>query len=171
MRAARKIARPRLLVLLGFGSATTGAVISSLFTFQTQAQVPGSSSFSGPGSITLTFTNQSLDPAAAALLVLIMAIPVWAGYLHWRFYLATLVAPALVALGVVEWIYQLLFAPLATSIVLSSALWAFLGVALVLLGCALEIAGVVLTRRIRGDAPGDRSPGTRAPRYARSPPR
>lgn len=78
MRDTRKIARPRLLVPLGFGSATLGAVVLSLSTFQTQTQGPSGSSL-GSGSVTFTFTWQPLFPVTAALLVLIMAIPAWSG--------------------------------------------------------------------------------------------
>jgi len=169
MQGARKTLRPRLLVLLGFCFATAGAVVLSFFTFQTQTQVPSASSL-GSGLITLTFTHQPLDPATAAFIVLIMAIPVWSGYIRWKFYLTTLVAPVLVAVGMVAWIYQDLFAPSAGSIVLSTALWVLLGDALVFLGCALEIAGVVLTRLRRGDAVGDRSPGTTPSPSTLSPP-
>ena len=170
MRDARKTNGPRLLVLLGLGSATIGAVVLSLTTFQTQSQIHSSSSLA-PGPITLTFTNLPLDPATAVFLVLIMATPVWSGYLRGKFYLTTLIAPAFVALGMVWLIYQELLAPPAGTIVLSSALWAFLGYALVFLGCALEIAGVVLTRFLRGNALGDRSRGTAPSPSALSPPR
>ena len=170
MRDTRKIARPRLLVPLGFGSATLGAVVLSLSTFQTQTQGPSGSSL-GSGSVTFTFTWQPLFPVTAALLVLIMAIPAWSGYLRWKYHLSSLVAPALVALGMVWAIYWEMLAPSVGTIVLSSALWVFLGYALVFLGCALEIAGVVLTRLRRGDAIGDRSPGTASSPSALSRPR
>ena len=170
MKGAHKTRGPRLLVLLGFGSAAVGAMLLSLATFQTQTQTSSGSTL-GPAPITLTFTHQSLDPGIAALLVVIMAIPVWSGYLRWDFYLTSLGAPVLVALGIGVWIYQNQLASSAGSIVLSSAFGVFLGDALVFLGCALEITGVVLTRFRRRDALGGRSPGTATPRLSLSPPR
>ena len=169
MDAARKTFLPRLLVLLGFGSAVIGSVALCLATFQIQG--PSTSGLSGSGSITLTFTSLPWPPATAALLVLFMAIPVWAWPLLTKFYLTTLVAPAVVAMGMVTWIYQAMLASPAGSLVVSSAVWVFVGIALVFLGCALEILGVILTRRARADAVGTRSPETAHASSVVSPPR
>ena len=169
MHDAHRSRLPRFLVTVGFGSTAVGSAVLSVATFQTQTAQ--ASALSGPGPITLTFTHVPSDPAATiAFIVLIASIPVWSGYLRWRFYLSV-VAPAIVALGMVVWIYQDLFAPYAGSIIVSSATWVFLGLGLVFLGCAFEIAGVLLTRHLEGGTIGTRSPVTSTSRTSASRPR
>jgi hypothetical protein len=158
MAHTRGSPRYRLLVLLGFCVAAAGVVVLSLSPFQTQTQNPSGSSLES-GATTLTFAHMPLGPAASALLILVLLIPALFGYLRWRFYLTTLVAPTLVALAVAAWVVQGLFTPSTGSVVVSTAYGLFLGSALVLLGCALEIAGVLRTRLRRGETVNDGSPG------------
>ncbi len=162
---SRPTPRPPPVVLLGFCFATAGAVLLCVSSFQSQSQLASSSGLSGAGSVTLTLTHSPMDPATAVLFVWLMSIPVWCGYLRWKFYLTTLVAPALVALALAVWIYQfqVQFQP-AGSVVLSTALWVIVGDALVFLGCALEISGVVLTRLRRERTLRHRSSGTTSAR-------
>jgi len=169
MRDARRTLRARLLVLLGFGSATVGAVLLCLVRFQTRGTTV--SGLSGAAPVTLTFTHLPWYPASAALLGLVMAIPVWSGYLRWKFHLTTIIAPVLVAMGMLVWVYQNLLAPSSGSLVVASALWVVLGIALIFIGCGLEILGVVLTRRYRGSPVETRTVGTARPQRVASPPR
>lgn len=149
MRNRPKITMPRLLVLVGFALGSIGSVVLGLSTFQSQT-----TSQSGPlGSgapITLTFTHQGLYPWTVVLVVVLLAFPVVLAFPRWKFYLATLVAPALVALITLQWIYV---NQAVGAVVVSSETWVFLGEALVYLGCALEIFGVVRTRFGAGSTP------------------
>ena len=142
-----------------------------LMTFQTQAAGSNSGGLSGSGPVTLTFTHLPWDPATSALLVLFLSIPLWTGYLRWNFYLMTVVVPVTVVLGTVVWVYLDLLGPNAGSLVLSSAFGVVVGVSLVFLGCALEILGILRTRRLRSRPVRIHLPGALTPPPAKAPPR
>ena len=169
MLDARKTLRARVLVVLGFGSAAVGAALMCFATFQTRG--PTISGLTGAAPVTLTFTHLPWYPATGAFLALVMAIPVWSGYLRWKFHLTTIVAPALVAMGMLVWVYQNLLGPGAGSIVVASALWVVFGIASIFFGCVLEILGVILARRYRTSPVERRTAGTAHRQRVVSPPR
>ena len=140
---------PFAWIVLGLALGTVGLVILSFATFQTQTSASGSTL--GPGPITLTFTAQPMSPITAAVLVYVMALPLALLFFPWKFYLATLVAPAFVTLSTIVLIVNVQF---VAGIVLSSATWIIVGDVLVFAGCTAEAVGIVTerTRRTRGSA-------------------
>ena len=148
MRSRQRFPLPRIVMLAGFALAVAGAILLGLTTFQTQTTVASSSL--GPAQVTLTLTHPGLDPTTVALFAVLLVFPIGLSFVRWKFYLTTVVAPALVALYMSVWIYR---NQLGGGAIASSETWVFLGDALILLGCALEIYGIVWERfrRVTGE--------------------
>lgn len=136
--------KPFALVVSGLGLGVAGLLTLSLVTFHKQALT--SSLTGGPGTITLTFTAQPMNPVFALFLIWVMAIPFVFLFVPWKFYLTTLVAPAFVALCTIAVIVD---GQLVAGTVASSVAWVLVGDALVLAGCFVEAIGIVTERRRR----------------------
>ena len=136
-----RVARlPFALVAAGWVLGLAGLAILSVATFQTQQTGTGSS-LAGP--VTLTLTWPPVPVALTAFLAAILSIPLVLALFPRLFNLTASIAPAYVALYTAAFVVG---SQLVAGLVASSATWAFVGDGLVLWGCALEVAGIVIER-------------------------
>jgi len=156
---------PIALIVAGVALGAGGLVFLSLGTFH--KQVATSSMTGGAAPITLTFNVQPVSPATALFLSWVLAIPLVLAFVPWRFYLTTLVAPAFVALSMID----LVDLQLVAGIVASSMTWVVVGDALVFAGCIVEAVGIVTERDLRAKREPSSLPQGRSSRSAVSRPR